>query len=510
MNSKQAAILSVLTGVLVLLAGPFAAPTVYPDGLTIREEGVAEGYVMFGAQGLGSLIRLVDVDGNDVHTWAFPCGWQGPARALANGNALTKSCGSMMEMDWGGTVVWEFPQPVGTVFHHDWDRLPNGNTLILCRQTINVPAISPRDILEDFIIEVSPAGEIVWEWHEADHFDEFGFSQERRDLIYALGGDWSHANAIAPIPVNTSHGDPRFSPGNIVMSVRHQNTVAVIDRATDAIVWTHTDSVIGPHTTNMIPDDRPGGGNILVFDNGFAREWSVIPNRHYSRVVEIDPVTGLLPYDYTAEASGLPNSTMFSSTASGAQRLLNGNTLITEARTGRIFEVLPTGEIVWEYVSPHRSPNLNFNNIYRAYKVPLDWAGPQFVPDLVVSGDGAPNPVDAGAVLTYLIGVENAGADPAVNVELAAATPAGTTYQSISAPVDWSCSTPAIGATGPITCTTPSLSAGSAADFNLVVTVGSCGAVGPTITNTASVSSLGSDATPADNSAAIDTATTCP
>ena len=51
-------------------------------------------------------------------------------------------------MDWGGTVVWEVPGIPGVTFHHDWERLPNGNTMILCRQTINVPSISPRDILE--------------------------------------------------------------------------------------------------------------------------------------------------------------------------------------------------------------------------------------------------------------------------------------------------------------------------------------------------------------------------
>jgi hypothetical protein len=35
-----------------------------------------------------------------------------------------------------------------------------------------------------------------------------------------------------------------------------------------------------------------------------------------------------------------------------AQRLPNGNTLITESAFGRFFEVTREGEIVWEYVNP--------------------------------------------------------------------------------------------------------------------------------------------------------------
>ena len=35
-----------------------------------------------------------------------------------------------------------------------------------------------------------------------------------------------------------------------------------------------------------------------------------------------------------------------------AQRLPNGNTHVTESSTGRLFEVTPAGEVVWEYVIP--------------------------------------------------------------------------------------------------------------------------------------------------------------
>ncbi len=37
------------------------------------------------------------------------------------------------------------------------------------------------------------------------------------------------------------------------------------------------------------------------------------------------------------------------------QRLPNGNTLVTDSISGRAFELTPTNEIVWEWLSPHRA-----------------------------------------------------------------------------------------------------------------------------------------------------------
>jgi hypothetical protein len=69
--------------------------------------------------------------------------------------------------------------------------------------------------------------------------------------------------------------------------------------------------------------------------------------------------------------------------AGSAQRLLNKNTLITEALSGRIFEVTQDGELVWEWVSPfgpsppYGDPSQGVlrpaNLVYRAYRIPEHW-----------------------------------------------------------------------------------------------------------------------------------------
>ena len=136
----------------------------------------------------------------------------------------------------------------------------------------------------------------------------------------------------------------------------------------------------------MIPRGLPGEGNILVYDNGGWAGYGA-PNpaapmgvknatRDWSRVLEFDPVTLKLVWSYTPHDAGfvepLDANRFYSPFISSAQRLPNGNTLITEGSDGRIFEVTPEHEVVWEFINPHMD-NRNMNMVYRAYRVPYEW-----------------------------------------------------------------------------------------------------------------------------------------
>ena len=63
---------------------------------------------------------------------------------------------------------------------------------------------------------------------------------------------------------------------------------------------------------------------------------------------------------------------------SSAQRLPNGNTLITEGADGRLLEVTVDHEIVWEYHSPYFGEQLA-NMVYRSYRYPYSYV-PQIEP----------------------------------------------------------------------------------------------------------------------------------
>jgi hypothetical protein len=98
--------------------------------------------------------------------------------------------------------------------------------------------------------------------------------------------------------------------------------------------------------------------------------------RDYSRVLEIDPLSLDIVWQYTPAEAGfvmpLDASRFYSPFVSGAQRLENGNTLITEGSDGRVFEVTRDHELVWEYLSPYRGTR-GLNMVYRAYRAPYHW-----------------------------------------------------------------------------------------------------------------------------------------
>jgi uncharacterized repeat protein (TIGR01451 family) len=104
--------------------------------------------------------------------------------------------------------------------------------------------------------------------------------------------------------------------------------------------------------------------------------------------------------------------------------------------------------------------------------------------NLTVTKTG-PATATPGAPIAYTITVTNAGPNDAVDVELTDTLPAGTTFVSLAAPAGWSCSTPAVGAAGTVTCTRLTMPV-STDPFTLTV---NAPATPATVVNTATVTS---------------------
>jgi uncharacterized repeat protein (TIGR01451 family) len=82
----------------------------------------------------------------------------------------------------------------------------------------------------------------------------------------------------------------------------------------------------------------------------------------------------------------------------------------------------------------------------------------------------SPDPVLAGADLTYTITASNNGGGDLEQAQVSDTLPAGTTFVSWSSPAGWSCGTPAVGSAGTVTCTAAPWAPGAAV-FTLVVHV---------------------------------------
>jgi endo-1,4-beta-xylanase len=156
-------------------------------------------------------------------------------------------------------------------------------------------------------------------------------------------------------------------------------------------------------------------------------------------------------------------------------------------------------------------PSLQKKPAYWAFVDPLQLPGA----DLSTGLTAAPAVVAAGQGAAYTITVTN-NADtnqqpfdptnddlPAANVTMTMAIPAHTGFASLTPPTGWSCVTPAVGASGQVTCTIASLAVGAVAQFALAVAVNDCSTPDTTtIVGSAKVTSTTADPNPAPNNAA--------
>ncbi|MEA2164422.1 MAG: uncharacterized protein QOK37_2549 [Thermoanaerobaculia bacterium] len=127
--------------------------------------------------------------------------------------------------------------------------------------------------------------------------------------------------------------------------------------------------------------------------------------------------------------------------------------------------------------------------------------------DYSIALAASPNPVNAGAKLTWTMTLTNHGPSTGTSVPIDLTLPASTTFVSLTPPAGWSCSTPAVGSNETITCslTTP-LSPNGQALFTVVSKVDSSVPAGSTITATATVSSA-EDSFPVNDSASASVVT---
>jgi hypothetical protein len=397
------ALATVIIGELVLgCATSVAAPSVYPTGVTRYDPDKAyNSYVLFS--GADKITRLIDLNGNVVKEWnyiGFPSLFLDPkltggnrghvlvtltsvdatGTGLIPGQSSYEVSTTIGEVDWSGNVVWKWggdqaPGGAGQQ-HHDWRRLPNGNTLILANWLHPVPGFTQAQVLDDVIYEINPSGNVVWKWVASDHLNEFGLTPAELKLVQnASTADYLHVNNLSVLGPNRwfADGDKRFDPDNILIDSRNANFTIIIDKKTGEVVWSlgpdfppiaqgkvreiprPVDQISGQHDVHLIPEGLPGAGNLLLFDNQGEGGYPPVSLRVTggSRVLEIDPVKKEIVWEYNGESSGKPGWTFLSSFISSARRLPNGNTLIDEGYDGRLFQVTPKGEIVWEYVSPY-------------------------------------------------------------------------------------------------------------------------------------------------------------
>ncbi len=326
------------------------------------------GYTLVATNRGGYHANLIDMEGRVCHRWHHPEGIT-YGYLLPNGHLLFRSRTarggtegpefggrslSLIELDWEGNVAWEYRHPE-MFLHHDFERLPNGNTLALLWTPLPAELSAqvqggfradddPEPMWGDVVQEITPAGDVVYEWKSWE------FLSVDEDVICPLEGrkEWTHQNAL-----NVTSG------GDLLVSYRQTSTVGIVDKDSGQFRWKWgPGQVFHQHHPTWLDN-----GRVLLFDNGCHRRGA--PS--HSRIIEVDPETNEIGWEY----QGTPNISFFSYNISSAERQPNGNTVICEGAPGRIFEVTAAGEITWEYINPYfgeAGGGASMNGVFRAHR----------------------------------------------------------------------------------------------------------------------------------------------
>lgn len=288
---------------------------------------------------------LMDMRGRVLHRWSFAFGDAFPelrpsqetaffrrVALLPGGGLVALFQGKgLIELDRDSRLLWARAIPV---FNDLWVE-PDGSLLVLTKRARVIPDINPREaVLEDFVVTLDPEGRETGRLSLLDLFRQPPWDE----LLDPMSerGDILHSNTVTRLSGRAP--EPEFADGNLLVSLRQVDVVGVVDPGRRRVVWARRGPWHRQHEPVVLAD-----GHLLVFDNQGRSDGA--------RILELDPASGEIVWSY-GEA---PGQEIFSPEGGAVARLPNGNTLVTASEGGRAIEVDPSGEIVWEFVSPHRA-----------------------------------------------------------------------------------------------------------------------------------------------------------
>lgn len=320
------------------------------EGVTLYDPERAYGGLNLFTSGHGPEALLMNMSGEVLHTWRcdFSRVWPdwdeaqgatgaehwGFARLCDNGDLLAIfNWFGLIKLDRDSNLLWSHAGRS----HHDLFVTRDGSIYTLDTEHRMMPEINEEDpVADNFITVLSSDGEVLRRisileaFRRSDYAPMLDHVGSHRDVL--------HTNTIEVFDGRLEHRSPAFKEGNVLLSFRELDAIAVVDMEAEEVVWALWGGWRRQHQPTILPN-----GRMLLFDN--------LAGEGASEVVEFDPFTQEIFWSYGGDAA----TGFFTEACGRNQRLPNGNTLITESDSGRAFEVTPDKIVIWEYVNPHRA-----------------------------------------------------------------------------------------------------------------------------------------------------------
>lgn len=258
---------------------------------------------------------------------------------------------ALARIDIDSNLIWSINEPA----HHLIFVEDNGTIWVPSQHFVKESRKAfPRlraPYMEDYVLAVSPDGKVIdkismlkaiYDGNYQGMLLQGGFSPEIKQW------DVTHLNDVEIIGDKFGKANGFAKAGDILVSFRNLDSIAIIDRKDKKVKWCMTGPFLRQHDPDCLPD-----GTISIFDNrtdkGQFNGAEYLPDPQsfgYSRILRIVPKTQQIKWSY----QGSMQQPFYSSINGNDQELPNGNVLIVEPEGGRVFEVDPNhNTIVWEY-----------------------------------------------------------------------------------------------------------------------------------------------------------------
>ncbi|MGB3177280.1 MAG: arylsulfotransferase family protein [Albidovulum sp.] len=299
-----------------------------------RYDGATQTYVLDLLDEAGTVLNTRPIDYSRIKEGGSPGEFAHIASMLPDGSVLVvwDDAPGMARLDACGDPIWS---KTDQIYHHSLEEGDDGwwtwqSAIWNGGEDQRMIRFDPEtgEILEsidliDDVIAKSDANALAMIVPENFKFDRTTKYGERADIF--------HPNDVEVLRADMASAFPQFEAGDLLVSMRNIDMVAVIGRKDGRIKWAEYGPWYHQHDADFQPD-----GTITVFSND--------TDRFRSSIVQIDPKTGVSRDMF--RGTGLS----FDSFIMGKhQRLSNGNWQITSTIQGRVIEVTPAGKIVREY-----------------------------------------------------------------------------------------------------------------------------------------------------------------
>jgi hypothetical protein len=297
-------------------------------------DGQKRGYVLDLYDAGGKRVSSRPIDYSRIKPGGSPEEFAHIATMLPDGSVLVvwDDAPGMARLDACGDPIWA---KTDQIYHHSIEKGVNGywtwaSAIWNGGEDQRMIRFDPEtgDILEsidliDDVIAKSPENRLAMVVPEDFKFDRTTHFGDRADIF--------HPNDLEELLPSMAAAFPEFAAGDLLISNRDIDQLAVIDRQSGRIKWTAYGPWYHQHDADFQPD-----GTITVFSNN--------TDRFRSSIVQIDPKTG-----QSRDLFGGTGLRFDSFIMGKHQHLANGNWMITSAMQGWVMEVTPEGEIVSEF-----------------------------------------------------------------------------------------------------------------------------------------------------------------